>query len=100
MKYKRKNLLLNAPDYHIALGGGGGGVRLSGGNQQRSNCLGGTYPEELSGSLLKLSEASSKTTFQANFINFLVDPISGQCFRFITPANTSKPLVFWCIQGL
>ena len=36
-----------------------GGVRLSGGNQQRSNCLGRTYPEELSGSLLKLSEASS-----------------------------------------
>ena len=36
-----------------------GGVRLSGGNQQRRNCLGGTYPEELSGSLLKLSEASS-----------------------------------------
>ena len=75
-------------------------MRLSGGNQQRSNCLGGTYPEELSGSLLKLSEASSKTTFQANFINFLADPITGQCFRFITPGNTSKPLVFWCIQGL
>ena len=78
----------------ITLPSGGGGVLT------QKNCLGGTYPEELSGSLLKLSEASSKTTFQANFINFLVDPITGQFFRFITPGNTSKPLVFWCIQGL